>query len=348
MPSEPRSYFHFLNRARPAAAQLLFAAALAALTAVLYAFTPARSAARPASAPTHAGNPVPRFGPLAYPRWAVDSEGSRMVFSRPARRIVSQYWSIDEFVYSLAPPQSVVAVSATAYHAEVSNINALARKHRPALASDPERVLRLNPDLVLVSSSGRMDYTGLLRDAGVPVFRMFTDFSSLQQVRDGIRLIGYLAGEEERARHELERFDGEIRAASARRPAEAPRPRMMGYSGGYGYGRDTLFDDAIRAIGGRNLAAEKGLKGSGPVSAELVARWDPDWIISTAPAGGEQAALRRLIENPAVALTAAARHGRIRILDNRVFFPLSPFSTRLVKALAEAVYPDPPGGKDRP
>ena len=74
-----------------------------------------------------------------------------MRVARPARRIVSQYWSIDEYVYSVAPPDRVVAVSESAYLPNISNVYRDVQKFRPVIATDPERVLRLDPDLLLVS-----------------------------------------------------------------------------------------------------------------------------------------------------------------------------------------------------
>jgi hypothetical protein len=68
------------------------------------------------------GSTAMQTGPAGYPRVAVDSDDFTVRVARPARRIVSQYWSIDEYVYSVAPPDRVVAVSESAYLPNVSNV----------------------------------------------------------------------------------------------------------------------------------------------------------------------------------------------------------------------------------
>src|SRR5580692_7277839 len=52
-----------------------------------------------------------RMGKTQYPREAIDGDEVTVRVARPAHRIVSQYWSIDEFAYSVLPPEDVVAVS---------------------------------------------------------------------------------------------------------------------------------------------------------------------------------------------------------------------------------------------
>src|SRR6185295_18281535 len=108
-----------------------------------------------------------------------DAEGYELRITKPAGRISSQYWSIDEFVYSIVPPQNVVSVSESAYDHSYSNVYPWAELYHPAITADPEAVLKLQPDLLLISSSGRADFTDLLRKAGAPAFRMFTEFTSL-------------------------------------------------------------------------------------------------------------------------------------------------------------------------
>ena len=58
----------------------------------------------------------------AYPRVATDSGGYAVTVARPAHRIASQYWSVDEYVYSVAPPEDVVSVSSSAYERSISNV----------------------------------------------------------------------------------------------------------------------------------------------------------------------------------------------------------------------------------
>ena len=284
------------------------------------------------------GNPSIRTDAKEYPRHAIDSDSFTVAIAKPARRIVSQYWSIDDFVYSVVPPRRVIAVSEAAYQERISNVYALVQRYRPAIATDPERVLRLDPDLLLVSNSSRADFCALVRSAKVPIYRAFTMFTTLQQVAETIRLTGYMAGEDEAAAIEIDRFWTAINRAKTRRPPNAPAPRILGFSGAYSYGNETLFHDIVRTLGGINVGAEGGLKGYDQVNSEQIVRWNPEWIVAGADKGQTRQVLERLMADPGIALTQAARNKHILVFEHHIFLPLSPYSTLLVSALAEALY----------
>ncbi len=89
-------------------------------------------------------------------------------------------------------------------------------------------------------------------------------------------------------------------------------------------------------------ATEGGLKGYDSINFEQIIRWDPEWIIAGAEQGKTKDVLQKLLADPAISLTQAARNGHIVVLENHVFLPMSPYTTLLVKAIAEAIYSDAP------
>jgi iron complex transport system substrate-binding protein len=275
---------------------------------------------------------------LKYPREAVDSDLFRVRIAKPARRIVSQYWSIDEHLYSVVPPERVIAVSESAYERRISNVYQFAERFRPVIATDPEKVLRQDPDLLLVSNSARIDFCDLVRTTGIPIYRAFTTFTTLEQIAETIRLTGYLTGEDAAAATEIARFRSEIRRAQARKPAGATPPRILGMGGRYSYGEQTLFHDIAKTLGAINVGAEGGLQGYDSVSTEQIVRWNPEWIIAGADRGKTKEVLDRMLQDPAIAITRAAKDGHIVVLENNVFLPMSPFTTLIVNAIAEAIY----------
>jgi iron complex transport system substrate-binding protein len=167
---------------------------------------------------------------------------------------------------------------------------------------------------------------------------MFTGFTSLDEVDRAILVIGYLTGQDDAAHRIHNQFLAAIERAKARKPQDAKAPRILGYAGRYGYGDQTFFNDVIRAVGGVNVAAEHGVHGYDPISSEDVLRWNPDWIVAGTPNGNAAQELQRLLQDPVIALTTAAQNGQVLVLDNKVFLPMSPFSTQLLDALGEALY----------
>jgi ABC-type hemin transport system substrate-binding protein len=274
--------------------------------------------------------------PFAVP--APDAIAGRAVDAPPRIRLVSQSFSSDEFLYAIVPPERVVGVSEGAYQARFSNVHALAARYRPVVALDPEQVLRLGPDLVLTPIDARSEVSGLLRTAGVSVHRVRTMFPTLASVEAQVTLVGRLTGEEDRAEAERKRFHDAIARAAARKPAGSPAPRVMGFGGIYSYGSDTLFHDILRVLGAENVAAAHGFAGYDRVTDEHIVQWDPDWIIAGADRGRVDEVRARLLAHPAIGATTAAARGQVVVLEHHVFLPLSPFTSQLVEAIAEALY----------
>jgi iron complex transport system substrate-binding protein len=286
------------------------------------------------------GSPQVRTERPAYPRYATGADDVRVRIDRSPRRIVSQHAQADEYLYTVAPAERIVGVSETAYDRRFSNVFEYAARYHPIVASDPERVLLADPDLVITAESVRAEVPDLLRQAGVPVYRMYTMFETLASIEDHVRLVGYLTGEDERAETEIRRFRAVIAHAAARRPANTAAPRVLGFGlgGGYSYGSRTLFNDVLRVLGAENVSATHGLVGYDRASDERIVRWNPDWIVASADPGMGERTRASLLARPSIAETDAAKLGHIVVLDNRVFLPLSPFTSALVESLAKALY----------
>lgn len=314
------------------------AAAVVAATIVAISVTPASLLPRPERPFEGYGSRTVRTGRVSFPR---DARGADDVITRvetAPRRLVSQSMSGDEFLYSILPPERVVGVSESAYQERISNVYALVRTYAPVVASDVERVLRSDPDLVFNPAEARWDMPGLLRAAGVPVYRIPTMFPTLASIEEHIRLVGYLTGEDARAEAEARRFRAAVDRAAARKPAGAPAPRVMGFGGIYSYGSDTLFSDILRVLGAENVAATHGLVGYDRVTDEHIVRWDPEWIVAGADRGRVEHVRATLLARPSIAATTAARRGQVVVFENHLFQSLSPLASHLVEALADALY----------
>jgi ABC-type hemin transport system substrate-binding protein len=276
-------------------------------------------------------------GAAAYPRHAVGVDGVRVDLRRPVRRIASQEWSLDEYVYSLVPAERVIGVSQAAFDARFSNVSDIAARLRPAIAADVEAVVTMNPDLAIVSSTARADYTELLRAAGVVVYRAYTTPASLAEIEEQIGILGYLVADDAAVAAARSAFHDAIASAALRRRA-GNAPRVLALNGHYAYGSRTVLDDVLRVLGATNVAAAAGLEGYAPMASEEILRASPDWIVTGAPAGTEDDARARLLADVSLAATDAGRTGRVVVVDQRVFTALSPFTARLLEALGDALY----------
>jgi len=164
-------------------------------------------------------------------------------------------------------------------------------------------------------------------------------FTTLDEVGRTILLTGYLTGHDADANRTYREFQATIEQAAARKPKDSPPARILGIGGRYSYGDRTLFDDIVRTVGGVNVGAEHGLHGYDAISTEQILRWDPEWIVTGSAKGKSAETLHRLLDDPAVQLTTAARKGQILVFENHVFLPMSPFTVLLLDALSESIYP---------
>ena len=278
-----------------------------------------------------------------FPRTLRDYAGDALRLPRPPSRIASQALVTDHFLFAVVPPSRIAAVSAVARDRRYSFVADAVAGMDVAVAGEPESLLRSRPDLLVVSHTARADFVALARGAGIPTFRLSTVFDDFSQIAAGLETVGRLTGEERAAERVIRRFRERIAAAAARRPAGAPAPRVLVYvafSGTFGAG--SLFDHILTELGAVNVAAERGVGPHGDIGSEQIAAWNPDWIIADAPAGEEAAVRRRLLDQPAVAVTTAGRTGQILVIDHRQFITMSQYAAGLTETVAAALYPDAP------
>jgi ABC-type Fe3+-hydroxamate transport system substrate-binding protein len=293
------------------------------------------------------GRPDFKTGSAEYPREVVDAGGYEVKIARPLRRLAATEWTIEEFVYSIVPPEQVVAVSGAAYDRQYSNVYELAEKYRPVnigrLSASAEPLIRSNPEFV-IAPPGQTNLINILQGAGIPVYRMYTQFTKLEQIADNILLTGYITGHDREARIAYDDFQAAVARARARKPPGARSPRVLGYQFVYSYGSETTFHHIIEAVGGINVGAERGLRFYDAINSEQVLRWNPDWIVSGANRGESHLALQRILNDPAVRLTDAVRKGQVLVLEQNVFLPRSPFTTLILDALGDALWGAEPEG----
>jgi iron complex transport system substrate-binding protein len=273
-----------------------------------------------------------------FPRQLRDASGRVITIKAPPQRIVSMTLSTDEILLAICSTERITGFSALALDPKYSNIVAEARASAKPIVENAEQILRIEPDLIFVASYTRAETVEQLEAAGATVFR-FANFISIEDIKQNIRTVGYAIGEDERAEALVAQMERDLSAIRARVPVGGARPRVMSFSAdGYTAGTNTLFDDIVRAAGAINVAAEQGLEGYPRISAEQVAAWQPDFIIAGADGSALEDTRRRLLANPAVAATDAARADRIILIENRYFLTVSQYVVRAVGAVVDGLY----------
>jgi ABC-type Fe3+-hydroxamate transport system substrate-binding protein len=104
----------------------------------------------------------------------------------------------------------------------------------------------------------------------------------------------------------------------------------------------------IRLAGLRNAAAESGIEGHSSLDFERLIEIDPDVIVVSRPATGEEGSATReiLVSTPALARIAAVREGRIAVLSAALLSADSPRLVDAAEALADEVDRMPPPSRE--
>ncbi|WP_448851502.1 ABC transporter substrate-binding protein [Corynebacterium sp. 335C] len=211
---------------------------------------------------------------------------------------------------------------------------------------DPEQVLAMNPDLVIVTArhGQEKDAGSLLRDSGLPVAVFGGDqWGSIDDMLANLATIGELTGREDAAKEAADRIESaraEVREAVEAHEGDAPRVLALMSRGGKQMimSPSTLLNGLIEEAGGEPLAREAGGRGAAPADPERIAELNPDVILIEDFRGQGEEAFASLLANPALADVTAIKDDRVAYLAPSVIGVSSgPRVTEGLKAVAEAI-----------
>lgn len=211
-----------------------------------------------------------------------DDSGRVVALSRPAQRIVSLAPHATEMLFAVDAGARVVA---TVAHSDYPPAARAVPRVGGSAGVDLERILALQPDLVVAWASGSPARAiARLRDLGIPVY--LTEPRALDDIAGNLERLGRLAGNEATARARADELRKRMRELTARYAGRSTvrvfyqvlDPQLITING------DHLISDVLRRCGGENVFA--GLPALAPVvSEEAVLHADPEAIV----AGGIEA-----------------------------------------------------------
>ena len=207
-----------------------------------------------------------------------DDEGTLITLKTPAQRIVSLAPSLTELIYAAGAFEKLVGV------AEYSDFPPAA-KELPIVGRfdilDIERIVQLNPDLVVAWQSGNpRTSVNRLRKLGLPVY--IAEPKSLASIPFHIERLALLAGTKLRAEESINGFRQKLKALHNQYSHQSPVTTFYQVwdvplitAGG-----NELIDDIIRLCGGHNVFAN--IKRVAPkVRREAVLERNPEVIIAS-------------------------------------------------------------------
>jgi len=214
---------------------------------------------------------------------ATDDRGVAVRLEQPARRIISLAPHLTELAFAAGAGERLVGVVRDSdYPPEARAIEQIG----DAAGVDFERVMALQPDLVLAWGSGnRVSIVERLQRLGFPV--VVLEPRSLDDIPRHLRLLGKLAGNPGRAEAAAEAFTARTAGLRLRHRDERPvnvmfemwhRP-IMTVNGNH------IISDVLRLCGARNIFADLPQLAA-EISLEQVLVRDPEAIVVGSEAQG--------------------------------------------------------------
>jgi iron complex transport system substrate-binding protein len=296
--------------------------------------TPAGSSDHPSVYPSHGATNSPSTTGAAvadcgFPLTVTDATGANVTVSDRPERIVTLNPSAAQTLWALGARDRVVGVSEFADY--LNGTTDLPVVNTAAGGVNTERIVALDPDLVLAPGTIPSGTVDSLREVGLTVVALNTS-TSIAGVESKTRRIGRLTGECDAAA----RTNGWMRrhvAAVREAVADEPRPTALYVFGdGYTVGADTFIHDVMRTAGVRNVAAAAGIEGYARISREVVRERNPEWLVRNSR--------DEVPDDPVYRETSAVRNDRIVVVNVDYLNQPAPRSiVRAVRTIARAVHP---------
>jgi iron complex transport system substrate-binding protein len=309
------------SRAVQAVLAAVAALALAACAAPAGSADGTTSTPSPAVPSTAAAAAFPRT--IEVPAGPAAAAVELVVPAEP-QRIAALSYETAELVAELGLADRLVVVPAAVRNPALTNhleeLAAVPTTVPTESDTDPESIIALDPDLVLLSARHGLE-TGagkVLADAGIPVLLLPNTWTDAEDMAQDVRLVGQAVGADEAAENLAERLVAGLEPRPV--PSGAAR-RVLVLSNQAGRPFVTAGKafplELLRLAGGADVSAELGIAATGPIAAEQVVQAAPDGILLVDMNGSGEESFAQLLANPAVAQLSAVAQGRVTLVEGR-------------------------------
>lgn len=256
-----------------------------------------------------------------------DAQGHVFDTQKTPRRIVSTFLGADEILLEILGRSQqktrLLALSQLADDPKFSNCVSEAKSIPHRAGIELENLVGLKPDLVIAATFNRPEIISALEKAKIPVFVMGS-FDSLADIYGNILLLGKLTGAEEASKALADEYKTRLIKLKNAGLARTFKPTFLSYhADGYIMGKKTTFTEILETIGGRNLAADRGLVGWSKLNEEALAKMNPDYIILTEDDKPKSEQKLTLRNSPGWGLQRAVRQDRFIEVSQRELMALS-------------------------
>jgi len=253
----------------------------------------------------------------------------------PVTKVIALANGSAEIVAALGYKNILIGRDIASTSGELESIEVVTSGHQVI----PEKILSLNPDLVLIdASTGPAAALKVLRESGIKLVTISEAWSTTDISRKVTEVAAALgmpgAGQDLNAA--MENFTQAVAAVPDNKSAVFLYLRggsAIYLVGGKGSGADSL----LAAIGVRDLGAQNLENPFTPMSAETLSSLNPDIFLVMSKGLESVGGLPGFLQLPGVAQTNAGRNSAVVAVDDSLLLSFGPRTPALIAALAESV-----------
>ncbi|MDP2892661.1 MAG: ABC transporter substrate-binding protein [Bacillota bacterium] len=267
---------------------------------------------------------------LAFPKKVVDIQGTEVEIKANPQRIISLSASTTEILFALGAGDRIVGVDDFSnYPNETANIE----KVGDFTNGNIEKIVSLDPDLVLAGETLQTDTINKLRELDIPT--MAVEARSYEEVASSFEIIGAAVGKEAEAADLADTLKAKEEEIKAKKPT-VYFVYSYGEYGNWTSGPGSFINSIIEIAGGHPVTND--VTPNAPwmdYTLETLVSQDPDVLLVSADAGDVEA----LKQAEGYKSLSAVKNGKVYVLGDEIVRP----GPRLIDAMADVaqmLYPD--------
>ena len=279
---------------------------------------------------------------LPYTRYVESYDGVRVAVPDHPKRILALSSASDTILLGLVESDRLVGINTLSTYEEYSLEAKRAKLVKPAMSSYPlEKIIALEPDLVIAPDYTSADVIAGLRHMGIPTVVVPTG-TTVESVIKNVTDIAHIVGEDEKGQFYEQKIRRELEKMK-RLGTSIPlnqRKGVLFVSSMDGYtGTDSLFDDMCKYMSIYNAPNLLGLPPRTPFGDERVLAMDPDYIFIPSYKGMDKNLASRYLDNPAFQNMPAIRENRVKALPAAYLYTMNQHIGEAMLAIMHTVYP---------
>ena len=279
---------------------------------------------------------------IPHARYVESYDGVRVAVPDHPKRILALSSASDTILLGLVEPDRLVGINKLSTYEEYSLEAKRAKLVKPVMGSYPlEKIIALDPDLVIAPDYTSADVIAGLRHMGIPIVVVPTG-TTVESVIKNVTDIAHIVGEDEKGQFYEQKIRREL--AEMKRLGEsiplAERKSVLFVSSMDGYtGTGSLFDDMCKYMSIYNAPDLLGLPQRTPFGDERVLAMNPDYIFIPAYKGMDKGLSSRYLDNAAFQNLPAIRENRVKALPAAYLYTMNQHIGEAMLAIMHTVYP---------